>query len=128
MRGTWQGSGTWQTSGPDPGLLGLAALVVVLYIVAEIVLQLIWYIAAFLAAVLIGAVVGAVLFRRSTRKHAAELEATRPARLAAATPRREVPAAGAPAIGAVYNFNFYGTPEHERATIIRTAIERTEQP
>ena len=121
MRGTWQGSGTWQTSGPDPGLLGLAALVAVLYIVAEIVLQLIWYIAAFLAAVLIGAVIGAVLFRRSTRRHAAELEATRPARLAAARHVQAAPPAAA--IGAaVINFNFYGMPAAEQAAVIRKVI------
>ncbi len=128
-RGTWQGSGTWQTSGgPDlRGLIPVAVVVGVVYAVAEIVLELIWYIAAFLAAVIIGVVVGAVLLRRRTCAHAAVLEASRPARLAAATTRPQVTAT-VPAPTAIVNhygpqFHIYGAKGQDAATLlIRKAL------
>jgi hypothetical protein len=117
-RGTWQGSGTWQSSGPDlRGLGGPVALVVVVYVVAEIVLQLIWYIAAFLAAVVVGAVVGAVLLRRKTLQHAAELETTRPARLAAAAARQIAQAAPA-AIELHYHSHYHAAPDSPARIVI----------
>ena len=66
MKGTWQGSGTFQTGGgPDlSGLIPVAVLVGVAYAVAVFVMEFIWYIVGFLAAVLVGVVIGAVLLRR----------------------------------------------------------------
>jgi hypothetical protein len=126
-RGTWQGSGTWQTSGgPDlRGLIPVAVVVGVVYAVAEIVLELIWYIAAFLAAVIVGVVVGAVLLRRRTRAHAAVLEASRPARLAAATARPQVTATPPPAIVNNYGpqIHVYGHAGQDAAALlIRKAL------
>jgi hypothetical protein len=129
-RGIWQGSGTWQTnSGPDlSGLIGVAVLVGVAAAAMAFVLEFIWYIAIFLAAVVTGAVVGAVLFRRRIRHHAAELEAGRPARLAAEAARRQVPAAPPLVIApVVYNLNFYGMPADERGAVIR-AVKVIDEP
>ena len=118
-RGTWQGSGTWQTSGgPDlRGLIPVAVVVGVVYAVAEIVLELIWYIAAFLAAVIVGVVVGAVLLRRKTLQHAAELEATRPVRLAAASARQVAQAAPA-AIELHYHSHYHAAPDSPARIVI----------
>jgi hypothetical protein len=86
--------GTWQTSGFDfASLIGAAVLIGAAAAVMEFVLKFIWYIVAILAMVAIGFVIGLLSVRRKVREHAAELEATRPARHAALAPRREVPAA-----------------------------------
>ena len=54
MKGTWQGSGTWQTSGPDlTGLIIPAAIVGVAVAVVMVVMQFIVWILAFLGVVLV---------------------------------------------------------------------------
>ena len=46
MKGTWQGSGTWQTSGPDLGDVGLVLVAVAAAgVVVEVVLSIIVWIA-----------------------------------------------------------------------------------
>jgi hypothetical protein len=124
LRGTWQGSGTWQTSGPDlSGLVGVAALVAVAVAVMMFVLEFIWYIVAFLAAVAVGTVIGAVLLRRKTTRHAAELEATRANRLEAVPSRRQVARANTPqAITNNYGPVFYVTGQDVPAAVARVVI------
>jgi hypothetical protein len=73
------------------------------------------------AALAVAAV--AALARWSDRR-AARSWAQRPAQLRA-EPVRQVPAAGRPAIGPVYNFNFYGAAGDTHAAVIRKAITGT---
>jgi hypothetical protein len=83
-RGTWKGSGTFQTSGPDfTGLIEIGALLGAGVAVAMFVLEFIWYIVAFAAALVAGLVIAIVVMRRRMDARAAALEATRPARHAA---------------------------------------------
>jgi hypothetical protein len=62
----------------------------------------------------------AALARWSDRR-AARSWAQRPAQLRA-EPVRQVPAAGRPAIGPVYHFNFYGAAGDTHAAVIRKAL------
>jgi hypothetical protein len=64
MRGTWQGSGTWQTGGgPDlAGLIGVVVLVVIAVTVAEFIAAYIWWIVGIGAAVILLAAAGGITY------------------------------------------------------------------
>jgi hypothetical protein len=84
MRGSWEGGGTWRTSGPDfTGLIPAAVVVGVVAGVAVVVAEFILYIVAFAAVVLAGLAAAAVVYSRKSRARWDRLEATRPARHAA---------------------------------------------
>ncbi len=81
-------------------------------------------VAAISAACGVLAVAAVVALMRWQDRRAARVWAQRPAQLRAERVA-EVPRPERPAIAPVVNLNFYGLPDDERATIIRTAIERT---
>jgi hypothetical protein len=128
VKGTWQGSGTWQTSGLDVGgLVAAAAAIAAACWAAEVVLQLLWYIVAVLGAAIVGTVLAVVAVQRRVHQHAAMLEATRPARLEAVT-GRAVTTQAPPAIVNNYGpqIHVYGDRgEQAAARIIRQAIPGT---
>jgi hypothetical protein len=108
VKGTWQGSGTWQTSGLDVGgLVAAAAAIAAACWAAEVVLQLLWYIVAVLGAAIVGTVLAVVAVQRRVHQHAAMLEATRPARLEAVTGRAVTTQAAPPAI---VHYHYHAAP------------------
>jgi hypothetical protein len=61
MRGTWQGSGTWQTSGGGPGLVALAVVLAVIAAVLHAIWHTIVEAAEIAAIVVVGAIAAAAL-------------------------------------------------------------------
>jgi len=134
-RGTWQGSGTWQTTNSSGRVLVLAAVGVVLILadsvaaIVQAVMELVIAVAA--SAVVLGAlaVVGVVwLTRRNACQDAGVAEmltarreqfaARREAAALAARTAREVPQEAPPAaIEQHYHVHFHAAPEPARAVI-----------
>jgi hypothetical protein len=127
-RGTWQGSGTWQTSGPDLGPLAAVAGAVLLVLGAGAWMapRLAW-----LAGITAGCVVLSVvlaltvvprLARWSDEKDAAAYADQRPAWLTAqAAPPVAPPQA--PAIEQHLHLHIHDADATRAAAIIRNAIE-----
>jgi hypothetical protein len=129
-RGTWQGSGTWQTTGDGfakPVLIGagsLGALLVVEWVASHAVEVL--AVTAACGALAVAAVVALMRWgdRREAR-HAIEhpFLTVRPAPATlTATVIPQVSQPERPAIPQVVNFNFYGTGSTMAARAIRQAI------
>lgn len=136
MKGTWTGSGTWKTSGPDfTGLLQLGALVGVIAGVAMVVIEYAWVIGIIAAVILVGAVIGLVWWLRTAPARDAEAAKRYAAhfRAAEATERRsQVTRAAQPqAIEHHYHapsIHIRGGDQDEAARLIRQALTREELP
>lgn len=133
MRGTWQGSGTWQTSGPDlGGLIVPVVLVAVAVAVVEFILSIIVWIAVAAGVILVLVAAGLIWWLRGAPKrkaeyaalYAAAFEARRPVQTVTATVIPQVRWPEQPAV--TNNFNFYGVASPEVARIIRTALPEGE--
>lgn len=133
MKGTWQGSGTWQTSGFDlEGLLVPVVLVAVAVAVVEFILSIIIWLAiaagvllALLAAVLVWWLRGAPKRRAEfTAAYAAAFEAHRPAQVTATVIPKVSQGTSWPAVAPPpqVTFNFYGLAPEQQAAVIRTAL------
>jgi len=115
--------GTWKVTGFS---FGGAALVVAVGVATfegvAWVLAHIWWILA--AAGLCAAGTGAAVARLMawSERRDARIWAQRPVHLPAREVPAELPPAGAPAIGPVYHFNFYGPAGDTHAAVIRKAI------
>ena len=136
-RGTWQGGGTWQTSGGGGGLV-LAVIAAAVLIGSGAVSAAVHLLVAILIA--LGCVIGAAVLGalawlvhrarsdRPVRRPAAPIWTARPDALPPRTrepltdsPRPEL---AAPAL----HIHFHGLPDEERAHVIRQALNgRTEQ-
>ena len=125
-RGTWQGSGTWQTSGPDLGDVGLIfAAVAAAGVVVEVVLSIIVWIAVALGIASALAVAGLIWWLRGKpareARFAAAIAAQRqaPALTATAVPlpadRREAPAIEPPR---ELHVHFHGLTSDQIAAVI----------
>jgi hypothetical protein len=140
-RGTWQGGGTWQTTGGfslgNPGPVIAVAAVVVITGLVEWVVSHVWQLigATVLLVAVIVAVVGA-LSRWTDRREAAFAERRRlelAAQGAAELPRPQRPALEAvPRLTAIEHYHYgpqvyvYGRDSEEAAArIIRQALPRT---
>ena len=128
MRGTWQGSGTWQTSGPDFGsvvvLVVAGACVVVAASVVAWILAWLWAVLLVLAAcAVLTAVIVLRLKRWSDRQAAAVFAAREPPRLRA-EPVAEVPRVERPAIEPPREIHLHlnVTPD-QLAAIVRHHLE-----
>lgn len=125
MKGTWQGSGTWETTGPGGGGFILVIVMAAAAVsAAEYLLARLWWIiggTAATAAVLIVTV--RLLIRRQQLREAAAYTRQR-----AYVIDRDVPAAVPSAArreigpGVTIINNFYGTDEHVAARVIRRAL------
>jgi hypothetical protein len=105
------------------GLLGLAVLVGAGAAVMLFILEFIWYIVAILTMAAAGFVIGGLTVRRKIRAHAAMLEATRPARLAAATARAQVPAAVPLAVEQHVHYHYHAAPDSPARIVVRGTAE-----
>jgi hypothetical protein len=123
MRGTWQGSGTWETTSgsPAPLIFGAVAVVAVIAAVDWLLARIFWLLGASAALVFLAAAALWLLIRRQQRREAAHAERSfivareRPAAIPA-SPRRELPAP-------VINVNIYTADGVTTAArIIRNAI------
>ena len=118
--------GTWQTDGGS----GLAAVAVAGaaagagVIAAGFVLARIWWVVAVVVVSGVLSVAAVLWLWRWSGRQTARVWAHRPAQLRA-EPAARVPAAERPAIGPVYNFNFYGPAGDTHAAVIRKAITGT---
>jgi hypothetical protein len=138
MRGTWQGSGTWQSSGPDlGGLLVPVVLVAVVVAVVEFILSIIVWLAIAAGIVLVLVAAGVVWWLRGAPKrkaeyaalYAAAFEARRPAQTVSATVAPQVRWPEQPAVTNNYGpqFHFSGPDaEAQMARVIRSAIRAGE--
>ena len=122
VRGGWQGSGTWWTSGPDPRLIGVVLVVVAATSVAEWISARIWWLLTATTVVIALAVTGIVWLARWTRRREAEWGAQRTA--AASAHRDEIPQAPPrPELGQrILHLHFHGPADAEQADLIRRAI------
>ena len=122
-RGTWQGSGTFQTSGPDlDGLIVPVVLVAVAVAVIEFVLSIIVWLAIAAGVVLVIAAAGLIWWLRGAPKRKAEYAALYAAafkarRAVTATAAPQVSAGTAPAIENHYHVHHHyaASPEPARA-------------
>jgi hypothetical protein len=132
-RGTWQGSGTWQTSGPDLGpLAALAGIAVVVIGALEWLLARIWWLIG--GTVLLVAVAAAafVALSRWTERREARFAAQRRAQLAERA-AAELPRPQRPAVEAAPQTVITGgthiwlgnMPDAAQAAIIRKALPGT---
>ena len=125
-RGTWQGSGTWQSGGPDLGDIGLIfAVCAAAGVVVEVVLSIIVWIAVALGIASALAVVGLVWWVRGKpareARFTAALAAQRQAHAVTATVTPQVTQETRPAI--VNNYYITIDPaSREAAGIIRQAL------
>lgn len=132
MRGTWQGSGTWKTSGPDlDGLAVPVVLVAIAVAVVEFILSIIVWLAVAAGVVLVVAAAGLIWWLRGAPKrkaeyaalYAAAFEARRPVQTVTAT---VIPQVAQPAQPVIHNhgpqFHIYGAASPEAARVIRSAI------
>ena len=94
-RGTWQGSGTWQTSGPDFGLIVPVGIAVVVVAVVEFILSIIVWLAIAAGVVLVLAAAGLVWWLHGAPKRRAEYAALYAAAFEA---RRTVTATATPQV------------------------------
>jgi hypothetical protein len=128
-RGTWQGSGTWQTGGgPDlTALIPVAVVAGVAYVVIQVIAALIWWIVGFVAVVVVAAVV-LVVCRVRRGRHARragpvaapvvyQVPAPAPPRLEASQPHAIEPARNE------LHLHFHGMTAAEAAEAIRRASE-----
>ena len=120
-RGTWQGSGTWQTSGPDLGpLLALAAVAVAVAgacAVAAWILAWLWAVLLVLAAcVTLTAVIVFRLKAWSDRKAAAVFAAREPPRVRAERVA-EIPRTEHPAIENHYHVHYHAADGQQAPAI-----------
>jgi hypothetical protein len=130
MRGTWQGSGTWQTGGPDfTGLVGPVVLVAVAVAVIEFVLSIIVWVAIALGVVLVLVAAGLIWWLRGAprRKAAydaayrAAFEARRPVQTVTATVIPQVPAGARPTIEQHTHYHVHlGAAGPEAVHVIRS--------
>ena len=133
MRGTWQGSGTWQSGGPDLGGLVVPVVIAAVAVaVAEFVLSIIVWLAIAAGVVLVLAAAGLIWWLRGAPKrraaydaayHAA-FEAHRPAQTVTTTVLPQVPqrfeAPERPAIGPAREVHLHLTvPPDQLAAIMR---------
>jgi hypothetical protein len=138
-RGTWQGSGTWQTSGPGLGPLAAAAGIAVVVIGAlEWLLARIWWLIGGTAVLAAAAIAAYIALARWTDRREARFADRRRTELAAQAaaelPHRPRPAAveAAPQPPAIVNhyhgpqITIYGRDGEEAAArIIRQALPGT---
>ena len=129
MRGTWTGSGTFETTSGGPAVLAAVAVVaaVVIGAVVEWLTHHVWEVIGAASAVLaLGAAVAYGLVRL-TRWHdvrdARWGEAHRPSLTAQAATELPGPQRAALGSGDIH-LHFYGQPTPEQAAVIRQAIER----
>lgn len=120
-RGTWQGSGTWQTSGPDfTGLLVPVVLIGAAAGVAMFVLEFIWYIVAALAVFTV-AFAAAFIWAVRTRPTRTAEPGRRGIALVGYTPlpeaKPEVTPGTAPAIENHYHVHHHYADSRERPGI-----------
>lgn len=118
MRGTWQGSGTWQTSGPGAGLvLAVAAAVVALAALGWLLARL-WWLLAGTAVLAAAGIAGYIALLRWASRHdtrpAMDLPAAARAVPAAAEPQ-VVPAPQLPAIENHVHYHVHVTSAPEAA-------------
>lgn len=136
MKGTWKGSGTWKSDGPDPAVV-VAVLIAVLLVggsgaaVAHVVTSLL-VIAAIVVGVLVAASVAALfLLWRATRHREAAYEASDRhqqimATVAEITGKPQVTqGTQPPAIENHYHVHHhYGTDDRPQLRVIRGEVER----
>jgi hypothetical protein len=132
-RGTRQGSGTWQSSGPDfEGLIGAAVLIgaaAVVIGVLEWLLARIWWVIGGTAVLIAIAVAGFVALSRWTGRREARFAERRRLHLAAAElphpPPPPVHTAPHTVITGGTHIWLAGIPDAAQAAVIRKAIPRT---
>jgi hypothetical protein len=123
MRGTWQGSGTWQSGG---GLVVPVVIAAVAVAVAEFVLSIIMWLAIAAGIVLVLAAAGLIWWLRGAPKRKAAYAAAYAAAFEAQRRPATVTATVIPpAMPPVVNFNFYAAGSPEPARVIRTVIPGT---
>jgi len=119
-RGTWQGSGTWQTgSGPDPGVV-VAILMILLIIggsgAAAAITSALVTIAVIVAAVICAAIAALFFIWRATRRREARYAASQRHRQAIAAPAKPQVAQGArPAIEQHVHYHYHA-PDGQEVT------------
>ena len=105
------------------GIAGVAVVVAAVIAVEVIAHAILWLIAGTAAAVVVSVAAVVLLtrpLRRWEREAAAELERTRPARLAAIRETRQVtPVAAQPAVESHYHVHLHGAAPQEVARVIR---------
>lgn len=95
-RGTWQGSGTWQTGGPDLGGLIVPVVIAAMFVaVVEFVLSIIVWLAIAAGVVLVIVAAGLIWWLRGAPKRKAEYAALYAAAFEA---RRAVTATATPQV------------------------------
>ena len=121
MRGTWQGSGTWKSSGPDlDGLVVPVVLVAVAVAVVEFILSIIVWLAVAAGVVLVLAAAGLIWWLRGAPKRKAEVAALLAARheALAATARPQVTYAPAPAVEQHVHYHYHAAPDSPARIVI----------
>lgn len=128
MKGTWQGSGTWQTSGPDLGDVGLIFVVVAAAgVVVEVVLSIIVWIAVALG--IVSALAVALLVWRLRGKpgrearFAAAIAAQRERATLTATAVPQVSRAATPAIEQHVHYHYHAADGQAVPAIMRHHLE-----
>ena len=122
MRGTWQGSGTWQAGGPDlGGLAPVALLFFIAYAATAAIAQVIVWIAVIMGVLVTAAAVSLVLLWRATRRREAAYEASpQHQRLIAQNARPQVSKGiQSPAIENHYHVHHHYAGAPEAARVIR---------
>jgi len=110
VRGTWEGRGTWQTSGPDlSGIAGPVAIAVVVVAVVEFILSIIVWLAVAAGVVLVLVAAGLIWWLRGKPEREAEVAGLLAARheALAATVKPQVTYAPVPALEQHVHYHYH---------------------